>query len=53
MPHVDRSWHRCEIDDEGHRRVIVLAKPQMRQDAVRYGHGRALYMDATHGIRIA
>jgi hypothetical protein len=51
LPHMDRSWLRCEIDDEGHRVVIVLAKPQMRQDAVKYGQGRALYMDATHGLQ--
>jgi hypothetical protein len=47
----DRRWLRCEIDDDGDKVFIVLATTQMVGDAQRFGHGRALYMDATHGLQ--
>jgi hypothetical protein len=47
----DRRWLRCEIGDDGDKVFIVHATKQMVDDAMRFGHGRALYMDATHGLQ--
>jgi hypothetical protein len=40
-----RRWLRCEIGDDGKHVFIVLSTPEMIQNAVRFGDGRALYMD--------
>jgi hypothetical protein len=50
-PKEQRRWLRCEIDDEGKHVFIVLSTPEMVKNAVRFGDGRALYMDATHGCQ--
>jgi hypothetical protein len=47
----DRRWLRCELVDNGDAVFITLATKRMIGNAVRLGHGRALYMDATHGLQ--
>jgi hypothetical protein len=42
---------RYDAGNDGHKEVIVLTTRQMIADAVTYGHGRPVYMDATHGLQ--
>jgi hypothetical protein len=51
MPEDKRAWLRCDVGNDGHKVVIVLATRHMIADAVTYGHGRPVYMDATHGLQ--
>ena len=46
-----KSWLRCDIAGDGGATPILLASQRMIGDAVKHGHGRALYMDATHGLQ--
>jgi hypothetical protein len=47
----ERSWMRCEISEDGSDVKIFLATPRMRKAAVRHGHARPMFMDATHGLQ--
>jgi hypothetical protein len=50
-PAHKRAWLRCDVDEDGHHVVVVLATREMIADAIKYGHGRPLFMDATHGLQ--
>lgn len=51
LPQEQRTWLRCEIDDDADNVMIVLARKEMLETAVRRGVGEPIYMDATHGLQ--
>jgi hypothetical protein len=46
-----RCWLRCHISEDTTEVNIHIATPAMRQAAVRLGHHRPMFMDATHGMQ--
>jgi hypothetical protein len=51
VPEEHRVWLRCDVDDNAHDVVIVLARRDMLQTAIQRGIGEPIYMDATHGMQ--